>query len=257
MFIKHLKHDLLFGRTMFIAMFVFIIVGAIVGRIAFHMAADEYQARSVLDVSVMGSLALILGFLAVHISQFVEKSMFGDSGYLAFTLPVSRGRLLFSKLLTAWVWFDFIIIAIFIALLILEGTYSVEIFREIRVPRVSLDLIPLYLSIAVIFFFSVSVTFFGLTLHNSVFGKWKCPGFFTSTICLGTIFGYSVTAIRLLNRSQILGPNGGEVELGLHVGRIPIFGSYFDLYIAALGLAIGFIAYFATWYLLKKRVSLQ
>jgi len=217
---------------------------------------------------------LILGFLAVHISQFIEKSMFGDSGYLALTLPITRGRLLISKFLTAWVWFNFTLAAMFFALTILEETQAtVDASALVVLPSVSVSLIAYYLNLSFVFFFATNVMLFGLTLHNSVFGRWKVPGFITAFLSLGIVIGYSIAAIRLLSRSRVLGEvevativNGFEATvtreelqniMGLDVGRIPMLGSYLDLYVAVMGLVLGLLAFFATWYLLKKRVSLQ
>jgi hypothetical protein len=140
-------------------------------------------------------------------------------------------------------------------------------------PRVSPDMLVFYLNMFFVFFFSVNTMIFGLTLHNSVFGKWKVPGFITACLSLGAIFVYCFAAIRLLGRSREIrelevftNHNGVMIPstrdawqnvVGLEVGRLPLFDSYIDLYVGAIGLAIGLIAFFATWYLLKNRVSLQ
>lgn len=273
MFIKHLKHDLVFGRAMFFTLGICIILAAVAGRIVFHVMEDKYAARSIINVNAILGIGLVMGFVAVHFSQFIEKSMFGDSGYLALTLPITRLRLIFSKLLATWVWFNFVLAAVFVAIIILEGTQLYDPFADVILPRVSADMIAYYLNMFFMFFFCINLLLFGLTLHNSVFGRWKVPGFIAACLSLGTVIGYSYTAIRLLNRSreivevqavaivggeaQIITRSAGQKAMGIGVGRLEMFGSYLDIYLAAIGLALGLLAFFGTLYLLKKRVSLQ
>lgn len=273
MLLKQLKHDMVFGKTMFFALGLGIVAAAIGGLIAFNIMEDEHVARQVINYSAFMVMGLTFGFVAVHISQFIEKSMYSDAGYLTFTLPVTRGQLLVSKLLSAFAWLHFILVAVFIGLVILQGTHTIEYEAGILLPRVGVGLFAMYINVSIMYFFGISVMLFGLTLHNSVFGRWKIPGFFTAVLCLGTVIAYSVSAIRLLNRSResamiyAVRMVGGEAviyqrstwqqTISLDVGRLAVGNSYIDLYIGAVGVGVGALAFIGTLYLLNKRVSLQ
>lgn len=273
MFSRHLKHDLVFGRTMFISLGVCIILFALAGLVFFHISEDIYTARNAINISTFFAMGLVLGFVAVHFSQFIEKSMFGDSGYLTLTLPISRGRLLFSKLMACWIWYNFVLIAILVAIAILSSTQDPADLMVGVIPPVSLSMITYYINMMFVFFFMTNMLLFGLTLLNSVFGRWKVPGFITAIFCLSTIIGYCVAILRLMNRSRemvmenftrvVAGETvtttqmGWQRITGMDVGRLELLGSYVDIYIAAIGLVLGLAAFFGTWYLLKQRVSLQ
>ncbi|MCL1845195.1 MAG: hypothetical protein FWF77_04765 [Defluviitaleaceae bacterium] len=273
MFLRHLKHDLLFGKNMFIALGISIVIAAVAGLIAFHVIEEPQEARNIINISIFLVLGLVLGFVAVHLSQFIEKSMFGDAGYLALTLPITRGRLLISKILAAFVWFNYVLLTVFICMIILQPTQQYDGVGDVIIPPLGMNLIAIYLNLFFVFIFSTNLMLFGLTLHNSVFGKWKVPGFVTSILCLGTVFGYASAAVRMINRHmelvteyhfhEFLGQQirtavtTREPIMGLSVGRLEMFGSHLDLQVAGMGLILGLAAFFATWYLLKRRVSLQ
>lgn len=261
MFLRHLKHDLLFGKNMFIALGISIIGAAAAGLAIFFVMEDPQTAQALINIAVFLVLGLVLGFVAVHLSQFIEKSMFGDSGYLTLTLPVTRGRLLLSKITAAFVWFNYVLLAVFVGMVILQPTQQFENAVGVVLPDLGLNLIAIYINLFFVFIFSVNVMMLGLTLHNSVFGKWKLPGFITAIVGLGTVFAYCAAIIRMINRdTYIVIEDFMQVRrpyLGLEYGRLEMFGSYVDLHIAAMGLILGLAAFFGTWYLLKKRVSLQ
>lgn len=273
MLFKNLKHDLIFGRKMFFSLGIGLVLAAIAGQIAFRAMEDTELARNMINISMMLALGLVCGFVAVHFSQFVEKTLFGDSGYLTLTLPITRGRLLVSKLLACGVWYNFVLAVVVVALMILSGTQSAEDFTVFNIPEISPNLFAYYLNLAFGFFFLINLLLFGLTLHNSVFGRWKVPGFITSILSLTGALGYAIAMVRFMTRERervteigtyIL--NGMEIQLpsevwhytiDLSVGRLPLFDSHFDLYAAATGLLLGAAAFLGTLYLLKKRVSLQ
>ncbi len=90
----------------------------LIGRIAitFAMNLDYGDSASLFTnnfINIGGSLYLlayvffIIGiFIAtiVYLTARIQKSMFSDEGYLTHTLPISPGKLLWSKILIFWTW---------------------------------------------------------------------------------------------------------------------------------------------------------
>lgn len=262
MLFKQLKHDLLFGRTMFVSLGIFIVCAAVTGQFFYRVIGVRYIAYAMLNICVLLTMGVVIGFVTIHLSQFIDKSMYGDSGHLTLTLPVPRGRLLVSKLIAAWLWFNFLLLAVLVGIFILRNT-SHNLNMSRLLPDFSPALLTYYLNMTFAFFFLVNLLFFGRTLNNSVFAGIKIPNFFTAILCLVVAFGYFAAVIRLYLRNVAHVMLGSWIILferilfDLYSGRLPLLGSHFYVYTAAIGLILGLAAFAGTWYLLEKKVSLQ
>lgn len=89
---------------------------------SYYIAKDTATTGQMLGITVLlliSSCSFILT-IVVMITNF-QKSLYGDQGYLSFTLPVKGSMLLISKIITSTVWF----VAAFVCLM---GTVAISYF---------------------------------------------------------------------------------------------------------------------------------
>ena len=79
-------------------------------------------ASVLIGIAIMASALVTLLLICYHF----YRSFLGDEGYLTFTLPVSTGKLIWSKLLTGMLWTAINVVVILVTLLIFSvfGTTS-------------------------------------------------------------------------------------------------------------------------------------
>jgi len=281
MFIKTLKHDFKFSRMEFLLM-----GGGLVGLAVilwlFSLFTSDGMSYGGLNftgpISIVSLVVLIVVVLsaAFQIQNFFNQSFFGDAGYLMLTLPTSRGKQLLSKIVVSMVWFNFLLIAGFTALFIInyaiEGTNPLTGFFELYV-------LFIWFEINVFVFAILAALFLAITLANSIIGSLKIPGAVAGLATIGLSafairFGVMLHArhrefIHVIEESTFYDEAGNiitssfgyiriQVERGIRIGRIPIGETaFFDIYLWGMVLGVALLALFATYYLLKKRVSLS
>lgn len=134
MFGKLLKHDFLAtGRIMAIVYAIFAVLSAyIVGSVYLGDVSIEdmgvLETLSILLLAV-GSVVNIILTIVVVMSHF-QKSLYGDQGYLSFTLPVKSISILSSKLLVSTFWYALSIAALFGSLFIIGNAMSQSVGEE-------------------------------------------------------------------------------------------------------------------------------
>ena len=120
MFTKQLKYDFMFSYKTFFTMFAGIIALSLVVRVADILPDMPEMLSDILRMIVIGAGGTAVAVASyIQILLFYQRSFFGPEGYLTLTLPLSRSRQLASKLITTFVWFIFMVIAVPIMLLIL------------------------------------------------------------------------------------------------------------------------------------------
>lgn len=99
---KLIKHE--FKATGRVIPFLYLGIAAM-GLVGYIGLKLNSEAVGVLSCAVMflGSIGVYIATLALIAMQFY-KSMFSNQGYLTMTLPVSTGKILFSKSLVAFLW---------------------------------------------------------------------------------------------------------------------------------------------------------
>lgn len=122
MFGKLLKHDFIAtGRIMAIIYAIFAVLSAyILG--SFYLGDVSIENMGIMQT--LGIMVLFIGSIVNIILTFVvvmmdfQKSLYGDQGYLTFTLPVKRLAVLSSKLIVSTFWYLMAIATVFGALFI-------------------------------------------------------------------------------------------------------------------------------------------
>lgn len=153
---KLMKHDFrALSRTLF-PLQIGVLGGGLVATLltALTIRLGESSANigssAVLNGLIMGIAALISALIGIAImaSALVTlllicnhfyRSFLGDEGYLTFTLPVSTGKLIWSKLITGMVWTAISAVVIMVTLLIFsvfgtssEGLVNMEMLQGFR-----------------------------------------------------------------------------------------------------------------------------
>ena len=245
MFIKQLKYDLLFSRDAFLGMGALLIGMALVIRMAVAAWGQGIMAR--VWVGLPLSLAITVVIVASYFQLFVfyKRSFFGDSGYLMLTLPIERVRLLVSKLVVSLIWLNFMAAVGFIMAIILASGMRSNIGHYIIYPSSTadiLDIIEGFLAMNIFTLLFVAVTYFGISLSNSVIGKWRINGLISGVLCLA----YLILTFWLCYRLDDL----------LHpLTNFTHMMSFRIVYLTSFASAIAIAS--ATHYLLKNKVELQ
>lgn len=87
---------------------VYAVVALIMGYVtaSYFINRDEATTTQMLGISVLLLISSCMFFLtAVIMVTNFQKTLYGDQGYLSFTLPVKSVSLLTSKIITSTVWF--------------------------------------------------------------------------------------------------------------------------------------------------------
>ncbi|MCL2399703.1 MAG: hypothetical protein FWC91_08190 [Defluviitaleaceae bacterium] len=251
MFIKQLKYDLMFSRNAFLGMGALLIGMSIVLRMGL---LTPMHVQSSLDV--WGFLSLSIAVTVVSVASVVQifnlynRSFFKNSGYLMLTLPVNRTRQLASKLIVSLIWYNFMMIVASCMILIFAiGTVSWNHARNSFAwhgGSIS-NFFEGIFAMNVIAFLLIAIIFFGITLANSVIGRWHVHGFVAGVVAIL----YLILTVRVATFLDVL-------FLGMtrsFIGTFMMWHSSFVYYITFLGFA--FVAVFATLHLLKNRVDLR
>lgn len=125
---KLLKYDMKAGARMIPVTYAGIAVFYLLGLIAKATKIEQLKVSAVFLLAVAAAAAIILTFLYV-IMRF-HKGVFGAEGYLTQTLPVSKGQIILSKLISAYVW---IVISAVAAALAVMGLLHLLDSEELRI----------------------------------------------------------------------------------------------------------------------------
>jgi len=284
MLIKTIKHDFQFSKKAFFYMAALLLGGAIVARLVAHIAMGGI-INNWLGMPIMSGLLIAAIVTVIKTIEFYQKSFFDDAGYLMLTLPVTRGTLLFSKIIVSIVWFNFILLAADLALFIMApAAQPATAVSDAMVSGFVIDieftngLAYLQANIAILFLFAI--LFWAITLNQSAFGRWRVPIIISGGLPL--LYGVATLSLNglLIGRNtewtyhetyrHIYDAHGRTgthfysrmepiTDIGLRYGSIPIgdAGQYFDILRWGLIFALAAIAFGATYYLITRRVSLK
>ncbi len=168
---KLFKYEIKDTVRSFSILFAVVFLLAIVSTLAHFSKISVFNATSSV-LLIIASIALPVVTLVMIIIRYY-KNMFGNEGYLMFTLPVKSQQLLISKAVTSVVWMVLAGIAAVAALLLglyYLGVVDISLLKEIwgeieknNLDKIVLAIIPmLILSIV----WLICQIFFSITLSN-------------------------------------------------------------------------------------------
>jgi len=182
MLLKQLRYDLEFSRFAFLLLGGILVSLAVLARVTAFMFSSSYGIRASV-VAVIG-VGVTIGVVVVQINKFFHSSLFGRFGYLALTLPITRGQLILSKLLAVGIWFNFFMAVNAVIVLVLAGGHSLLNTGRLAVYFTT------YVHSAAVVFSLASVFLLNATLAHSTFGKMRVPGIVNTVATLVLILGY-------------------------------------------------------------------
>ena len=114
---KLIKYEFRATGRIFLPLFGAMLIVAVVSQLLSNLRSDTPYAISLVLASMLIAAAFVIT-LILTIQRFY-KNFLGNEGYLMHTLPVSTGRLIWSKLLVAAIWTIVCAVVTFLAIFIL------------------------------------------------------------------------------------------------------------------------------------------
>jgi len=278
---KMLKHDFSFSYKVFFAMFA--------GVVLVFFALDMFLDVPIYAVTQFRALLMTAGITGVVIASylqilmFFQRNFFGPEGYLMLTLPISRGKMLFSKILVSFVWFNFMMLLAPILIIIITppiGDFWAAVGRVLSDPTLYIVILKINLAALAL----ITLLFLTITFANSVvFGK-KVHGVVAGVVSAGVHFFFLWLTVQILDRPYELTQVVRERPWGIWHENVPVAGLnngtfhfervvqiplYPEGYLTSyqqgqidflfIGFAVGVCALCIAGilYLLKKRISLR
>lgn len=274
---KLLKHEFIAtGRIMGVLYaVVLLIMGYILG--SYYIGRDASEAAT--TAQMLGMMVLMIisscNFIlttVVMVTNF-QKSLYGDQGYLSFTLPVKSVSLLASKVIVSTVWF----IAAFACLM---GTMAIMyyVIREDYIGQESYAMIesmlPILLGgkslatviastvISLISFFvrfavlSIEV-YFAISIANTRLFQ-KRHLLWTIVFSIGTL--YIANSVSELIADEIdfgLSVTADAISLVTDYTQVAVGASFINLTTLVVSLVFGVAFFFATHYVMNKKVNIR
>lgn len=252
----------------------------IISLFVVDMVFGIFAFETISGLSALITFLVVIMITGSHILQFFQKNFFDDAGYLMLTLPVTRAKLLLSKVVVAMIWFNFMLLVGIIASFILSWAQHLEMSLTDITSPINLPGFITLLEINIIALFIILAIFFTVTLSNCIIGQIKLPsgiaGIFTLAyggfvLWLGVRLGMRhsewVNFEERIYHYGDYGSYGGvsiihssirQRETGIAIGRIAIGDTaYFDVFIWGMVLGMAVLLLFVTYILLNKRVSLD
>lgn len=278
MFGKLLKNEFIStGRIMGILYaVVLVIMGYLLGSYYIGRNAAEADPSNGQLVGVF--LLMMISFCSFILTTVVmitnfQKTLYGDQGYLSFTLPVKSTSLLASKVLVSTVWY----VAAFLCLL---GTVAVTavVLKEDVLGQENYDLLEQMLPMvlggksvttmitsALISMITIFIRFaivaievyFAISLANTrLFQK----HYLLWTIVFSGAIVYVIEGITtLITRNFVFGLSveNNTYRLITDFKNMSLYGNYVDLAGLMISVVAGVAFFFATRYVMKNKVNIR
>lgn len=271
---KLLKHEFIATGRIMGALYavVLIIMGYVLG--SYYVTRDTASVGQMLGVMVLLVISACSFILTavVMVTNF-QKTLYGDQGYLSFTLPVKSASLLTSKVITSTIWF----IAAFVCLM---GTAAISVFviKEDVIGEESYStiesLLPIFLNgksvstivttvvISMVSYF-IQFAVFTVELYFAISIANTRP--FQKNYILWTIV-FSLGILLIVQKlSSLISDNihfglsiiGNKISLITSVAQQTVGSSFINLTSIIISLIFGVAFYYATYYVMNKRVNIR
>ncbi len=271
---KLLKHEFIATGRIMGALYavVAVIMAYVLG--SYYISKDTATTGQMLGITVLlliSSCSFILTAVVMIVN--FQRSLYGEQGYLSFTLPVKGSTLLFSKILASTVWF----VAAFLCLMgsaaityfvVKEDVIGDETFSTIE------SLLPMFLqgkSIStivtsiVISMISYFLRFAVITLEMYFAISLANTRHFQKRYLLWTIIFTIVILFAVEKISGVISDNitfglsivGNEISVITNYDDLASGASFTDLVSIITYLIFGVGLYYATFYVMNKKVNIR
>ena len=255
MFSKVIKHDFIStGRIMGIIYIIVAGISAVTLISHYAKKAGEMTIAEMLGVSVLVLVSTCLFILTVVVVLTgFQKTLYGEQGYLTFTLPVKSWMILGSKVLVSTVWFVVALAAFFGSMWVTVVVLKEEVLGEnydlimsvlSQFSTVNVSAVVVSVVIRMILYF-VQFAFFTITV------------FFTSTIANTRYFQkrstlWPIVSLFFIDGNLSLVTDSAEYTRLMLNGSSPI-----DIASIFVYLIVGAGIFYATHYIMSKKVNIR
>ncbi len=271
---KLLKHEFIATGRIMGALYavVAVIMAYVLG--SYYISKDTATTGQMLGITVLlliSSCSFILTAVVMIVN--FQRSLYGEQGYLSFTLPVKGSTLLFSKILASTVWF----VAAFLCLMgsaaityfvVKEDVIGDETFSTIE------SLLPMFLqgksvstivTSIVISMISYFLRFAVITLEMYFAISLANTRHFQKRYLLWTIIFTIVILFAVEKISGVISDNitfglsivGNEISVITNYDDLASGASFTDLVSIITYLIFGVGLYYATFYVMNKKVNIR
>lgn len=264
---KLMKYEFKATGRIFLPLFGSILVMAAVTQLLSGLNSDIPRTITM----VLSSMLITTGFVVTLILtiQRFYKNLLGAEGYLMHTLPVSTGRLIFSKLLAATLWVIVCIFVTWLAVVILSASEvdyraALSMFDGLSLPGGETILyIAEFAVVSVVAVMSAILCLYACMALSMLFEKHRVAISFGFFIAISTV-------VQIVAALLLLAGTGGMDKVSITVETVEVNGAVlaaqqsvlpsghayllWSILIAAL-LGAGFYA--ITHTMLKRRLNLQ
>lgn len=271
---KLLKHEFIAtGRIMgAVYAVVALIMAYVLG--SYYINKDTATTGQMLGITVLLVISACSFFLtAIVMIMNFQKSLYGDQGYLSFTLPVKGSTLLISKILVSTVWF----VAAFVCLM---GTAVVTfvVLKEDILGDETYSLVetilPMFLNgksvatvitTAVVYMVAYFIQFavvtlemyFAITLANTRHFQKKYT-LWTIVFTIGVFYVVEkISSIFSDNLSMGLSVTGNSFKFVFGEATAVAGSTFINLIDPIIYLVFGVVLYYATFYLMNKKINIK
>ncbi len=277
MMLKVLKNDFIStGRIMGIIYIIVAGISAITLVSHYVKSSEDMTITEVLGIAALLLVSFCLFVLTVVIvlSDF-QKSLYGEQGYLTFTLPVKSWMILASKVLVATTWFVIALAALLGSLWITVVVFKEEILGEnydlimgmleqistINVTSIAVSLVIRLLLYFVAFAFFTITIFFTSTIANT--RHFQKKSIFWTIVLFVPIAGLATKLADFINSKIVFSLFFIEGKLSLVTDNLEYLrlqangNSPVDIASIFVYLVLGVGVFFATHYIMSKKVNIR
>ena len=277
MFSKVIKHDFIStGRIMGIIYIIVAGISAVTLISHYAKKAGEMTIAEMLGVSVLliVSMCLFILTVVVVLNDF-QKTLYGEQGYLTFTLPVKSWMILGSKVLVSTVWFVVALAALFGSMWVTVVVLKEEVlgenydlimsvlsqFSTVNVSAVVVSVVIRMILYFVQFAFFTITVFFTSTIANTRhFQKrstlWTIVLFIPIAVIVSKVAGFIddhiVFSLFFIDGNLSLVTDSAEYTRLMLNGSSPI-----DIASIFVYLIVGAGIFYATHYIMSKKVNIR
>lgn len=277
MMLKLLKNDFIStGRIM--GVIYIIVAGVSAGTLISHYlkSGEDMTVVEAMGIALLLLVSLCLFVLTVVfvLSDF-QKTLYGEQGYLTFTLPVKSWMILASKVLVASVWFVIALVALLASMWVTVVVLKEEILGEnydlimsvldqvtsVNVASFAFSTVIRVLLYFVQFAFFTITVFFTSTVANT--RHFQKKNIFWTIVLFVPIAGVATKIADFINRKIVFSLFFVEGKLSLVTDNLEYMrlqangNSPVDIASIFVYLILGAGIFFATHYIMNKKVNIR
>ncbi len=277
MMLKLLKNDFIStGRIM--GVIYIIVAGISAGTLVSHYikSGEDMTVVEALGIALLLIVSLCLFVLTVvFVLNDFQKSLYGEQGYLTFTLPVKSWMILTSKVIVATVWFVIALVALLASLWVTVVVLKEEILGDnydlvmgmleqistVNIASVIFSVVIRIILYFVMFAFFTITVFFTSTVANTRHFQ-KKPIFWTIVFFV-PIAGVTTRIAEFINSKIVFSLFFIEGKMSLITDNLEYYrlqangNSPVDIASIFVYLILGVGIFFATHYIMSKKVNIR